>query len=129
MWQGFLIKYGIYLLIGLGLVAVGAGGMWKYKNNEVKEIQTRLTVAEEANKADQITIARLNDDIQKASKTCAVRIDAKDKLIKEFQRILNLRGINEGGNGTDIINELNILWQVGGGKDGVRPKNSPAPPG
>lgn len=126
--QALLIKWAIIILVPL---LVGAGGMWKYKDAQVKAAVIELTVAKEANAKSQATIIDQKHEIEKQVQTCSIRIVAKDRLIKEFQRVLKLKGVNSetGDTGSDILSELNGLYKTDS-PDGVRPaNNSPAPAG
>lgn len=109
--QALVIKWAIIILVPL---LVGAGGMWKYKESQVKLSQMELKIEKEAHAKDRTTLQAQKEEIDRQAKTCAVRIVAKDRLIKEFQRILQLKGVNNetGDTGADILGELNGMYKA-----------------
>lgn len=98
--------------------------MYSYMKPKVELAQKEASDAIEANKETNKTLDLRNEEIKRVTATCANRIVAKDKLIKDYMRIIKLKGVsNEAGNisdGSDILSELNGLYEATNSKDKVR---------
>lgn len=97
--------------------------MYSYMKPKVELAQKEASIAQEANKENIKTLAIRDKELKRAVTTCANRIVAKDKLIKDYMRIIKLKGVsNEADNissGSDILSELNGLYKTSG-EDEVR---------
>lgn len=110
------IKAGVLGLLA-GMLLAGAG-VWWAKDQQVKAVRVELQAATDANTANQETIESLKKETEAINKSCAARIDSKDKTINRLQYIDSLTPgvINEtsethaGGSGDPILDELNRMW-------------------
>ena len=108
------IKAGVVGLLA-GMLLAGAG-VWWAKNQEVKAVRVELQAATDANTANQETIESLKKETEAINKSCAARIDSKDKTINRLQYIdsLTSEGVKNEANivltGDPILDELNRMW-------------------
>lgn len=125
------LKGGIIGLL-IGMIFAGAG-VWWAKDQQVKAVKVELQAAKDANQASLTTIGELNKEIEKFNKSCAARIDNKDRTINRLREIDSLKpgkvNNNEtnsvaGNSGDDILDALNGMYPEGSGKDGVHKTDS-----
>lgn len=108
------IKAGVVGLLA-GMLLAGAG-VWWAKDQQVKAIRVELQAATDANTANQETIESLKKETEAINKSCAARIDSKDKTINRLQYIDSLTSEevkNEANivlTGDPILDELNRMW-------------------
>jgi uncharacterized protein HemX len=108
------IKGGIIGLLA-GMLLAGAG-VWWAKDQQGKAIRVELQAATDANTANQETIESLKKETEAINKSCAARIDSKDKTINRLQYIdsLTSEGVKNEANivltGDPILDELNRMW-------------------
>lgn len=115
MIQAYATK--ILIVIGIAVMVFSSGvfASYKYMKPKLELAKNEAQIAIDANVEMKKTIELREEEIKRATATCSTRIVAKDKLIKEYMRILKLKGVsNEANNisdGSDILSELNGLWE------------------
>jgi hypothetical protein len=110
----FLWEYKFYIASFIIGGMLFGGGVWKIQGMRLDSCKKNCLVCLTANAENTKTITAQKAEIAKANKSCASRVDSKDKTIKKLKQIDNLSGT--GGkkdettgvsSGDDILDALN----------------------
>lgn len=109
MWLTLALKNWKYIAI-IALV-IGFYTTYKVMGAEIKSLNTEVSALREANHSNTETIKNLKTDITKTNSTCSKRLNSKDELIKEIQRIDRINTGENNESGSDpLIDEFIKLY-------------------
>lgn len=113
MWLSLLIKNWKYAVMGVLLITIASLYLViKIQGIRLDRKDIELSVYKATYASQREAITNLQKDIESANKTCAKRLNSKDALIRELQRIDSI-GENpvEGDSPDMLLNELNGMFR------------------